>query len=265
MASTRPTRRAIRGVYRQTLLLLTLALACLAWVFASTGAAHASPALPVQDVAGGPQLFEVFNELSGLSLASSQDLGAWAGPDGSGAWDGAIWYGGASSVAIVISTSAGNTNNFGIYRDVATGNGKLTLHGSLTGNEMLGPVFDAEYLHGDGAGAGDATGEASPVGFWLASQGKGGTNTFHGESELDRNASFGHLSSYHFGNSVSILTDQGALELSNAHLIAWEDWTDADYDDLIVLVGEAGVVPVPEPATGWLLGLGLALALHRRR
>ena len=250
---------------RPRLPLLAL-LACMAAVpsLVASGA-QASPALPIADVAGGPQLFEVFNALSGAGLSSSAELASWAGPDASGAWDGELWHGGMDSVVVAISTSAGNSNYFGIYRDTATGDGKLTLYGGLSGDEMLGPVFDARPLFHDETDVHD-------VGFWLTSTGLGGRNTFHGRSELDRGSStgragssFGHLASFHFGEDVTVHTGLGDLELRNAHLLAWEDWTDADYDDLVVLVGEVGATPVPEPGTGVLLAAGLALALTRTR
>lgn len=266
----------MRTRLRTLMFRLSCSYGLLAASLVATSAAQASPALPVSDVAGGPALYEVFNALSGNSLANSAELAAWAGPDDSGAWDGELWHGGMGSVAIAISTSAGNANYFGLYRDTETGDAKLTLYGSVSGNEMLGPVFDAEYLFHDVASVQD-------VGFWLSSAGPRGQNTFHGRSELDHGSSFdraasrarhhrpsfdfGHLASFHFGQTVSVHTDEGDLELRNAHLLAWEDWTDADYDDLIFLVGETGAdpVPIPEPGTGLLLAAGVVACLAPRR
>jgi hypothetical protein len=228
--------------------------------------ALAAPALPVVDREDEIPLYEVWNLLSataagglgaGGGLGASSDLGAWAGPDGSGIFDGQVWKGGTSSVAIAISKNSASENHFGIYRDVTTGADKLTLHdgGGLAGASLLGSVFGAAFLF-------ESESAVQDVGFWIRSQpNKGKALTFHGNSELDRRSTFGHLSSYHFGDSLTLSTDQGTLEVRNAHLLAWEDYRDADYNDIVLLVGEVGGIPVPEPGSGLLIAAGLGLAL----
>jgi hypothetical protein len=208
----------------------------------------------------GPDLIEAYNLLAGTSYTRNLDLAPFR------LGDDETYFATDQTLAIAISTSADNLNDFGFYTDLGSAANTTTLFEGFSGNLFLDtPSFDAEYLLDSEAG--------TDVGFFLSTIGWNHEDTWHSESDLDAAfTSFDHMIGYFFPGTVTLMTDLGEITLEDAWLLGWEDLTDdhpsdGDYNDFVVLVGNlATVVSTPEPSTGLLVSFGmLGIALLRRR
>jgi hypothetical protein len=224
----------------------------LGWLIpgALIGIPLASAALPLPGGApetnndGGPSLFEVYNRFTGSSLESNADLPTPLADE--------TFTLGPTAGAFLISDSASFSNDFGYY----TRDGGETRHALFTGVsgfEYLGAPFQFEPFGVEGA-----------VGLFLNANGQ---QIWHSESGLDSaSTAINHLVAYVMGD-IDIPTAGGTMHVTNAILLGWEDLNpgDADYDDLVAVIGDASFTPVPEPGTAVYLGGALGmLALHRR-
>lgn len=189
----------------------------------------------------------------------------------------AYWsvQGSGGSENTVLLTLTGNASNlkFGIFDPKDPGNQLMLFDGASAGYTTT--------LKTDGIGGFAATYYASPnplappTGFDTAAFGAGnlfgyyltvGNHTFY--SDLDLNGDeIAHMVTYAGSGQGKIALTNGLFG-SGEYLLAWEDGTDFDYNDFVVIV--ESVHPVPEPATLGMFGLGMLLvggfaALRRRR
>jgi hypothetical protein len=237
-------KRLLMLVSRSSLLGWLISAALLGAPLAS-GAFPLAAGAPVTNNDGGPSLFDVYNRFTGSSLTSNADLPTPLAND-------ETFTLGPTAGAFLISASASFRNDFGYY---TTGGGETrhTLFTGVTGFEYLGAPFSFAPF-----------GVAGAVGLYLDAAGQ---QIWHSESGLDSaSTAIDHLVAYVMGD-VDIPTAGGTMHVTNAILLGWEDLNpgDADYDDLVAVIGDASFTPVPEPGTAVYLGgaLGL-LALHRR-
>jgi hypothetical protein len=227
---------------------------------ASAQALNTLPLAPAGSTDEGPDLLDAYNLLAGTSYTSNSDITPFLiGDDES-------FSANDQTIAIAISASADNSNNFGFYTDLGFALDTTSLFEGLNGHLFLdNPSFDAEFLFD--------TDDSSDVGFYLNTVGWNHEDTWHSESDLDAaDTTFDHMIAFNFPGTVTITTDLGEITLEDGWLIGWEDLTedhpsDADYNDFIIFVGnQVEIASTPEPTTGLLVGFGLlGLALNRRR
>ena len=227
---------------------------------ASAEALNTLPLAPPGSTDAGPDLLDAYNLLAGTSYKSNADLAPFL------IGDDEIYFATDQTLAVAISTSADNLNDFGFYTDLGSAANTTTLFEGLSGNLFLDtPNFDAEYLLDTEAGA--------DVGFFLSTIGWNHEDTWHSESDLDAAfTTFDHMIAYFFPGTITLTTDLGEITLEDGWLIGWEDLTeshpsDGDYNDFVVLVGNfTPGFNTPEPSTGLLVSFGmLGIALTRRR
>jgi hypothetical protein len=189
------------------------------------------------------------------------------------------WNIGASggSVNKIMLELAGhaNSNTFGIFDPTDTSNYLQLFAGSAsTGWSTLltqvGNTFIATYFDGGGVyqGQDSITLSGNTFGYYLGASSN--SPTYYSDPSM--NAPDGtypggtrRMAAYD-GNGTTYLN--GAQFLPSEYLLAWEDGSDFDYQDFVVLV--ESVHPVPEPAVLGMFGLGLLLvggfvASRRRR
>lgn len=191
----------------------------------------------------------------------------------------AYWEIGASggSVNKIMLELAGNanTNTFGIFDPTDPSNYlQLFAGGASSGWSTLltqiGNQFIATYFDQNGLvqGQDSITLSGNTFGYYLGAASN--SPTYYSDPSLNAPNSVypdgtRRVAAYE-GNGTTYLN--GAQFLPSEYLLAWEDGSDFDYQDFVVLV--ESVRPVPEPAVLGMFGLGLLLvggfvASRRRR
>ena len=187
----------------------------------------------------------------------------------------------SSGNAVMMFEFAGfaNSNTMGIYQ---IGNTGVTLElfsgaasqGWHTTLSQTGNVFTATYFDSNDVymGQSSATLNSSNFGFYLTSA---QNNTFYSQADLNSDAAADgttdHLVTFQGDNSEMMDPDGDGFYgqfTDNNFILAWEDLalnnSDRDYSDMVVMV--ESFIPVPEPGTLGVLGLGLlGFGLARRK
>jgi len=180
--------------------------------------------------------------------------------------------GGSENTVMLTLTGNASGLQFGIFDPTDTSN-KLALfdggtkgyHTSLFG-DGAGSFFATSYTNVFGSpGTTSPTvtfGDGNLFGYYLTN----GTTTFYSSLMLNKDGT-SHVVTYAGDGTNKVALTNGWFN-PGEYLMAWEDGTDLDYNDFVVMI--ESVHPVPEPATLGMFGFGVlligaAVGLSRRR
>lgn len=104
---------------------------------------------------------------------------------------------------------------------------------------------------------------SAQFGFFLQTP----SNVWYSDSLLNADNGADHLLVFQGNNSdvLQIGTGNPGVWTDNEFILAWEDWTDFDYQDFVVMVESVLPVPVPGAVLLGVLGLGAAGMRLRKR
>lgn len=189
------------------------------------------------------------------------------------------WQIGASngSVNQIMLELAGNApyNTFGIFDPTDPSNYLQLFSGPASAGwstllTQVGNTFIATYFDQNGVYQGQAsiTLSGNTFGYYLGV--KSDSPTYYSDPSMNPSSATypdgtPRMVAYEGNGSTKL---NGYTFLNSEYLLAWEDGSDMDYQDFVVLV--ESVRPVPEPAVLGMFGLGLLLvggfvASRRRR
>ena len=237
-------------------------------VFATT-LALATNASAVVFGDGGAALQGVFDSITVGPVAGSSSIDVNADQASYDETWSITGAGGSVSTIIVELAGFANGNTFGVYDIFAPGSMVQIFAGAnVAGDQAILSIHADGSVFVNFADTGiDFGGNA--FGYYLDSSVFANGGLWHSETGLNADG-MDHLAAYQ-GKNIDTIQLPGyapGVWTSGEYALAWEDLhasvTDADYTDFVVMVESS--IPIPEPGTVMLFGLGLlGLGVSLRR